>query len=1027
MNKKHLPLGQALKIFCLFITAIFISKVLFAQEQISAHGIVSGTDNQGLPGVTVVVKGTQNGTVTSANGQYSITAVSGDSLIFSSVGFETQIVRVGNSPVINVQLTSGNKKLNELVVISYGTQKRKNITGSISQINANEMKDQPVAQISQKLQGKMAGVQINEASGRPGHGMSIRIRGAASINAGNHPLIVIDGQPVTEDLHSLDPDDIATITVLKDASATALYGSRAANGVVLITTKHAKPGESRLQLNVYYGIQQVPRRGRPDVMNGQEFAQFEKELYEDKIKYEEWINPATGTAEVPKVYQNPDQYGKGTDWYNLLIRQAPIQNYDLSFTQGGDKFSTFVSAGYFNQQGVIINSGYQRYSFRANNEFRPNDKIKIGFNIAPTVELDHNVLTNTDGTWQIIQAAVLTSPIAPAINSDGSLPLTATSYGLFPNPNWYRVMKERQDNYKTTYLIGNAYIELELLKGLNFKTQANIDMAEQTHNNFVPSTSVGAIFVAPPQKATGLYGTYNKYSWVSENTLTYNTVIGNHSIGVLAGYTIQKFRDYSSEASGTDYPDDAIPWLSAAATTNATSGSSAWSLLSMIGRVNYNYKGKYLLSAAIRRDGSSRFGEDRKWGVFPSISAGWIASDESFMDELSVISYLKLRGSYGLTGNNNIGNYTYASLLSTTNYVFENTLVPGKAITSLGNSVLSWETTKQLDVGIDIGLFSGRVYLTYDYYHKLTDGLLYQINLPLESGFGNVFSNVGAFKFWGHELAISSKNLTGKFKWNTNFNISFNRNNVLKLGTENTPIGAYGEYDDYWRTAVGHPVGQFYGYVYDGVYMTQKEFDSAPHHATSAVGTVRMKDINHDDTITIDDRTFIGNPNPDFLFGLTNDFTYENYDLTVAIAGAVGGDLINGILPYTENLDGVFNVRKVVANRWRSPEDPGNGIIPRTLAGTTPLARAINSRMVSDGSYLTVKNISLGYTFDGIKSKYIKKLRVYGSVQQAFVLTNYRGANPEVSTSGLDALHEGVDQTAYPVPRTYTIGLNLTF
>lgn len=1017
-----------MKKFTCVLLLMAISFFAFAQESIPIHGSVSDDQGQPLPGVTVIVKGTQNGTITDSEGQYSIKAAKDDSLIFTSLGFEAQTIVVGSSPVLNVRLTSANKKLNEVVVVSYGTQKLRNVTGSISQINESAMKDQPVPQILQKLQGKIAGVQINESTGRPGQGMSIRIRGAASINAGNGPLYVVDGQPLIGNINSLDPDEIATITVLKDASATALYGSRAANGVVLITTKQAKPGEMKVQLNAYYGIQAVPQRGRPDVMNGEEFAEYEKEYYEDKIRYEGWVNPQTGTATVPSVYQNPSQYGAGTNWYNVLLRKAPIQSYSVSVMSGSKKFTTAVTGGYFEQQGVMKNTYYRRYSFRANNEFHPNDKITLGFNIAPTVELEHNNLTNTDGTWQIIQAAVLTSPIAPAVLPDGTMPITATSFGLFPNPNWLRVLMEQQDNFKTTRLLGNAYLNVDIVPGLKFSTHIDEDLESQINTDFNPSTSVGGIFVAPPQPANGYFGSTNYYSWVSTNTLTYNKVFHHdHSVQALIGYTTQKYREYTSGLSGTGYPSDAIPWLAAATVTNGTSGTQAWTLESIIGRLNYSYKDKYLLSGAIRRDGSSRFGSARRWGTFPSVSAGWIVSDEPFMASIPKVNFFKIRASYGLTGNNNIGNYTSISLMSPTNYVFNNGLASGQSITSLGNAALTWETTKQFDIGANIGLFDNRIFFTYDYYHKLTKGLLYQVSLPQQSGFTAIQSNIGAFRIWGNEFAVSSQNLVGKLKWSTNLNISLSRNLVLKLGTNNTPIGAYNMQDDYWRTAVGHPMGEFFGFVFDGVYMTEKEFETEPKEATSQVGTVRMKDINHDDTITVADRTFIGNPNPTFTYGITNQFNYGNFDLNIAIAGAVGGKIFNGYLPYTENLDGVFNVEKRVANRWRSLEDPGKGLVPRTLAGTTVLFRDDNSSMVFSGSYLTVKNIVLGYTFNLPNNPYIKGIRIYGSIQQALVLTKYPGANPEVSTAGLDGMHEGVDQASYPIPRTYVFGVNMNF
>ncbi len=991
--------------------------------------VVDAQEHTPLVGVTIAVKGTSQGATTDVNGHFTLSAPAGSTLVITYVGYERIEQVATEGAALTITLAKNSKSLNEIVVVSYGTQKQRNITGAISTVSAKEMEDMPVGQFAQKLQGKVPGVQINQSTGRPGQGMSFRIRGSASLNAGNGPLFVVDGQPLVGDINNINPDEIENFSVLKDASATSLYGSRAANGVVLITTKQARLGQTRVQLNAYYGVQQVPQRGRPDVMNGREFAEFKKAYYEDKIKYENWSDPATGLAAVPDEFANPQQYGEGTDWFNTLIRSAPVQNYSVSVSSGTEKFSSSIVAGYFNQAGVLYNTGYQRYSFRANNEFRPNDRLKLGFNIAPTQMQEHNTRANTDGYWQIIQAAVMTTPLKPAINPDGSLPLTATSTGMFPNPNWYRVLQEKLDNFKTNRLLGNVYAELELLRGLKFRTHADVDLGGETHNNFVPSTSVGQVFVAPPQKATGTYGTVNYNSWLNENILSYNTVIGKaHSIDALVGYTAQQFRADSSYINGTDFPDDDIHWLSNAATkTSASSYTSVWSLVSMIGRLNYAYKDKYLLSGAVRRDGSSRFGVDRKWGWFPSVSAGWVVSEEPFLQAVPALSFLKLRASYGLTGNNNIGNYNSIARIGVTNYVFANALSPGKSITELGNPDLGWETTKQFDAGLDIGLFGDRLYFTYDYYRKVTDGMLYSVELPRASGFSSVKYNIGKFNFWGHEFGISSRNLTGELKWNTDLNITIARNKVMQLGTNNTPIGGYAEQGDYWRTEVGRPMGQFYGYVFDGVYMTQQEFQSQPKHASSDVGTVRMKDTNGDKMVDINDRTFIGDPTPKFIFGISNDFRYKRFDLNFVISGAVGGKIMDVSYEMTQNLDAVFNVRKEMANAWRSEQNPGNGLVPRTKDGTTALYRFTNNSWVFDGTFATLKNITLGYTLPFRNLKYIKDLRVYGSIQQALVLTKYRGMNPEVSANGLDGLRQGVDNTAYPVPRTFSLGVNVNF
>ncbi len=1015
-----------LKFYLAVLLCFGILSHVFGQSSITISGKV--TDGlHPLQDVSILIVGTKMGTKTDGNGNFKLDAPSGSRLRFSLLGYKESVVN-GDKEFFQVQLEKDNKIIDEVVVVSYGTQKKSKITGAVTELNAEQTKDVPVGQFTQKLQGRIAGAQITQMTGKPGQGMAVRIRGAASMNAGNTPLYVVDGQAITGDINNINPDEIESFTVLKDAAATSLYGSRAANGVVIITTKTGKGNGVKIDLSTYYGRQYLPKRGRPDVMNAREFATWQKAYYEDKIKYENWVNPATGKADIPDDYKNPEQYGEGTDWYDVLFEKgAPIQNYSLSVSGGSDKFSTSSTAGYFNQQGILLNTGYQRYSFRSNNEYRPNDRLTLGFNIAPSFQLDHNTLINTDGQRQVIDGAFITSPISPAVNADGSLPLTTNTYGMFANPNWLRVLKEKQDNYKRLRLLGNISGKYRIWDNLKLAIRADYDLGDLTQQNFTPSTAGGGLFVAPPQKATGAYNTNNYYSWLNENVLTYQKSINNHNFDVLLGYTTQKYSIQSGWLSKTDFPNDDIPWTVAGATvTGSGSNTSSWSLESVIGRINYDYKGKYLVSASMRRDGSSRFGSEKKWGSFPSASIGWVASSEEFLKDNSTVNFLKLRASYGLVGNNNIGNYTSIAMMGSTNYVFNNGLSQGLSISSLGNTLLGWETTKQLDLGIDVSLLKNRIDFHYDYYHKITDGMLYPVELPRASGFSSIWTNIGTFKFWGHEFSVNSKNLTGEFAWNSDFNISFNRNQVVKLGTNDTPIGGYNNQGDPSRTAVGHPIGQFYGFVFDGVYMNQAEFDSQPKYYNSKVGTARMKDINNDGVIDNNDKTFIGDPNPDFIFGLNNTFRYKNWDLSFLLAGSVGAQTMAATFENIENIDGVFNMRKEMLNVWRSEENPGNGQVPRTLTGTTEFYRFTNSRWVFNADYLSLRNITLGKSFK-LNTEYIKSIRVYGSVQEAFMWTKYPYSNPEVSANGSNPLYLGIDLTSYPVPRTYTLGLNVSF
>jgi len=983
------------------------------------------TDAQGEPvaGVNVVEKGTTNGTITDAAGKYTINVSSNNSTLeYSFIGLTTQAIKVGNQTSINVILKDNTTALNEVVVVAYGTQKARSVTGAMSKINTDELNDMPVSNITQKLQGKFSGVQILNNSGEPNGNLSIRIRGQASINGGNTPLVVIDGFPTSSGLESLSPDEIESISILKDAASTTLYGSRAANGVILVTTKQGKKGKTNITLTANYGIESVSSRGMPDVMNAQEFAQFKKEYYEDAQKYE-----GSKTA-VPSIYANPSSVQEGTDWYKVLLRTAHSQNYNLGLQTGTDVVKAAVNVNYNDTEDTVINSYSKRLSVRSNNEFKASDRITFGLNLSGSY-IKEQVQDGLGIDRQIIGSAFLMDPQLKYKNDDGTYPISFNQPGMFGNPNWYLVLRDRENPKKRIRGTATGYAEIKIIDGLKYRISGNGDVGNVSQERWVPSWVSGAMFSAPPNPAYGSYYTYNYYTWLVENMLTYKkTFLGVHDVDVLLGYSAQRSNDISSTINASDYADDAVGFFNAATTKVGSGDKSAWSMASWLARLNYEYKNKYILSLSFRRDGCSRFGSNARWANFPSVSGGWVMSEENFMKKYEDISFLKLRASWGKVGNNNIGNYPSIASVSTANYVNNGAIIAGRQLSGIGNSDLTWETTKSWDIGLDLGLFNDRVYFMYDYYHKKTNGLLYQIDIPYSSGFSSIQSNIGEFHFWGHEFTLQTKNMTGKFKWSTDFNISFDRNKAVKLGTNDTPIGGYNNQVDYNRTAVGQPLGMFYGYVYDGVYMTQQEYDSQPKHASSTVGTVRMKDVNNDGVIDSKDKTYIGNPNPDFIYGITNNFSWNNFDASLVIAGSVGNDILDGTYEWTENIDGVFNVRKCVADRWRSLENPGKGEIPRTMSGTTELFRFTNSRWVFDGSYLMVKNLTLGYTIPLKHNSYVKSIRLYVTGQNLLTWTKYPGMNPEVSRSGTSGLsYYGVDHTSYPVSRVYTAGLNVSF
>ena len=744
-------------------------------------------------------------------------------------------------------------------------------------------------------------------------------------------------------------------------------------------------------------------------------------------------------------FQNPSQYeGKNNDWYDALLRVAPLQSYNLSITSNREKARTSVVAGVFNQKGVVINNDYKRYSLRINSEFDISDKVKMGFNLAPQYVFDNTPRTDGDRGTGILFNALHTWPVMPIRDANGELTLfnkfPASTGNIFAYANWVRAAGELINETTTTNLISNAYIQYKPINGLVLKSTFNVEVLRSKFFFFNPSTATSAINVPIPTTAVSIRENTENVTWLNENLATYSKSFNNnHNFELLAGFTNQKFRQESTRTQADTYADDRLPTVQGAININRAgtfNGVQEWSLTSFLSRLTYNYKGKYLFTAAIRSDGSSRFGSDNRWGTFPSASVGWVISDEPFIQKYPEISFAKLRASFGIIGNNNIGNYTsYALINNTVNAVFGNTVSPGAVITSLANKNLGWETTRQFDVGLDLGLFNNRVQFIYDFYTKNTTNLLYSVQVPQEAGFGNFNDNIGEIKFWGHEFSLVTKNTVGKLKWTTNFNISFNRNVVVALAD-----GIDRVYGAFHITKVGYPFGQFYGHVAQGVYKNAEDLKSSPQvPGRSTVGSIKLTDQNGDGIITNggdnDDRVIIGSPFPKFTYGITNNFRYGNFDLSIIGSGSYGNQLLVRHLYSTANLDGVFNMVREAQYRFRSVENPGKGFYGTTVGGgnVTGIERDwMNSRFIADASFFTIKNVTLGYTI-GAVNKAFKSARIYTSIQNAYIFTQYWGGpNPETSANGAGNgdggnLSQGLDLSNYPVPRTYTLGINLNF
>ena len=1004
-------------------------------------GNISGhiVDEKGgpLPGATLKVLETGQTIQTDPNGNYTLSLKPGNYTIeVSYISFLTQsitgvTVKEGKTTALSFSMKPADNQLSE-VVVSYGKQRLKDVTGAIATIDATQLQDMPVGQFAQQLQGKIAGVQIAQTSGQPGRGMGFIIRGAASFYSSNQPLFVIDGTPITGSINNINPAEIESFSFLKDASATALYGSRAANGVVLITTKHAKPGDSKIDFSTYYGIQKIPTGKLPKMMTAREFATFMKERGEDGLKYEPGYTIA---ADYHAAYDNPEQYGEGTNWFDLLTRSAPIQSYDLTVQSAREHSSSTVIAGYQEQQGVVINNGTRLFSLRFNQDFTSaNNKLKVGFNLAPSYRMDHNNRLSSDGVGGYFERFFEASPLISPYNPDGTYIRNVASPGMVAYINPLATYELTNDDYNTTRILGNGYLNYEFLPGLTVKTNLGVDKGAEMRKYFQAGLVTGT-----QGQTTGTSSSVDNGSWTAEGNLTYNkTFAKNHSIDALVGYSAQQFSTYSNTLTGLGFTSDDIEYLGAATSVTGSSGAGSYALLSAIARINYAYNGRYLLSAAVRRDGSSKFGINKQWGSFPSVSAGWIVTDEGFMKNVRGIDFLKLRASYGITGNNFFaGNYDSQATIGTYYYNFNNVITQGQTINRLPNQELRWERNKQLDLGLELGILNNRINFTYDYYRKLTDGLIQQRAIPTSSGFSQIIFNVGELKMWGHEFSVSSKNLIGNFKWNTNLSLSFDRNLITNLVDPGFIRRNVTVSSDYFRQQVGHHLGEFYGFVFEGLYKDAADLaNSAKYLSTPAkpngnsdIGTIKVKDINGDGVIDdVNDRTFIGDPTPTFTGGMVNNFKYKNFDLTVDMTFSVGGKILNAAKwAYQTNMDGSRILLAAAADRWRSEENPGSGIYPRTKSGTTGIGRSVNTQWIEDGSYLAAKNISLGYTIP-VKNLMLKNLRVFASVQQAFVITGYSGMNPETNVGGSDpTLGVGVDENAYPIPRTFSLGISTTF
>ncbi len=1021
-----------------------------ATIQFSISGMVTDKDGTPLPGASILEKGTTNGTQSDFDGKFSIdVADSNATLIVSYIGFSTKEVTINGQTDIVVSLQEDTAGLEEVVVVGYGTAKKSDLTSAIASVKGDDLTNRVTTRLDQALQGQLSGVTVQQASGIPGSPPRIQIRGVGSISGGNTPLYVIDGF-VTENsslMATINPNDIESIEVLKDAASAAIYGSRGANGVVLVTTKKGKSGKVTVNYNTFYGFQSPEKR--LDFMNAEEQGALEIEvrnamwvLEGGNISDPNSARPSSRRIDPEWVSGNYPDYDK-QDY--LFSNSAPILNHNLSVSGGNDKSKYFISLDYLDQEGITRNTGYERISVRANIETKALDeKVTLGLNLNPS----RNIFTSNgaegkdSNTNWILWAGPLVRNDEFYFDFERNQARNDYSefYNLHPafTPR-FLALDNVEPVREQIQINATSFLDIELFKGLNFKTSLGVLYDLNKGTTFTGRVGGNGIISRDLSSS-------REENWLWENTLNYAKTINKHDFSVLVGYTSQKVSLEGFNVTGRGFDNELSETLNNA-TEISNWGETAfeWSLISMLGRLNYNFDGRYFLTASVRRDGSSRFGRDNKWGVFPSVSGAWRVSKEAFFPKEGMISNLKFRFSWGKTGNNRIGNYSSISGLTTANAILgtDEQLVSGFRVNNLSNPDLGWEKTTAINYGLDLGLWNDRVSLGVEYYDNTTTDLLFNVPIPSVTGFSAQTQNLGSVSNKGFEVDFSSRNIVnGPFTWTTRLNFFTNQNEVLEVGPEGTPIIAGNGFTNVSYTGIGQPIGAFYMNRQLGIFQNQAEVDASATVGTQGPGDVKLNDFDGDGDIDADDREFVGQPQPKYNFGITNEFQFKGFDLSVFINGS-GGNKIwfaqgryydRGFTPLglgTALLDN-WN------NRWRSESNPGDGRTPSILSSLTGgpnFAGAngdapSNTRWLHDGSFWRITNVTFGYTLPKRVTNAISldKLRVYLTGDNLFLKTDYVGFNPQVHTNNGDNYTvSGYDYGSTPLARTIVLGLNVTF
>lgn len=1018
-------------------------------EKVILNGIV--VDQTGLPviGAGVLVKGTTRGVSTGIDGDFSIEVSPDETLFFSSIGYDDVEIRVGNQDNIKVVMNESSFVLSDVVVIGYGAVKKRDVSTAISSIKSEDIANHSIADFRQAMVGKMPGVSVMQTSGDPEGSVMVRVRGIGSATAGNDPLYVIDGVPVENGLSNINANDIESMEVLKDASSAAIYGSRGSNGVILVTTKKGTSEKLTVSYDGYYALDVVSKK--LPMMDAYEYAQFvfdgHENAYHDAVpggnepngsRADSWAN-----YPVEIIPYLEGQAGlTNTDWQDEIFRKANTHSHNISLSGKTKTVNYFISGNILSKQGIIINSDYDKYALRFNLDGK-NGNFKYGVNFAPSYSKSHRV--NASGSYSsggVVQSALAYNPMWPVYNEDGSFNFQGNGYWRIGNDyqhneilNPVALATLNKDIVERVSMTGRVFASYEFFEGFSFQTSLGGSYYGASNEQYSSQDleTLGKANYGKKSNPVGYASSAFHYNWLWENQFTYNRTFNDkHMLNAILVHSLQKETGKNMNVTATDYPNDYIQTIGGGTVTKGDSNKEQWSLASVLARVQYSYKSKYMFSAAIRADGSSRFGKNNRWGYFPSVSAAWRISGEDFMSSTSGwLSDLKIRASYGVTGNFQIGNYTHLSTMDSDNYILGSGLVSGYKPTGVENPDLTWEKTGMTNVGLDANLWNGYLTLTAEYYNSNTRDMLLYVPIPHLTGYSTTLMNIGKVNNRGVELQLgSSHSYSNGLGYSFSANFAKNVNEVKALGANDTPIISTGSVAHaYYITQVGHPIGSYYLMTVDGVFKNEEELKAYPHFDNTQPGDFRFVDVDGDGVIDLDkDRSIVGNYMPDFTYGFGGSLNYKGLDFEVAFQGVYGNEILNLNRRYLDNMEGNVNGTTAARNRWVSAENPGDGLTNRANRKQKGNNGRTSTWHIEDGSYLRLQNLALGYTIPAriTESFKVQKLRVYVSAQNLCTWTNYSGYNPEVSNRS-SALTPGEDYGTYPLARTFMVGLNLTF